>query len=472
MAQEEQTQESPKLEQLDPIFAMPPTKRVASTAMPIPRSAPQPTTPPSAAPPSAAPPASNEAPPASNEAPRLEDMDEIFKRSTTTQPSASQSSRKGTQDLGFLETTTPRQAGELGAIIGAATGLVKPGMPRSTGIPQAQANVAGSAANVQALQSQLAATQAAQATSISDVMTKLQGARAQYDQAQIALSQARQQAQQLSALPTATPTTPPPANAPAGMGSTPDALSEGAMRHSEKMGEIRQANTVRKGIAGYGSHLPPEQRMPLTGYAQSSRLIVPDYLANAPVYNQAQLDAQRQLAQAETNFKNAQTELNRYQSAYDKLTGSKPAQNIADSLSRAQRQQTVAEAKLATLNKTAPGPLTRVGKAMTLGGSRFPSFATSVGGGALAGYEGMNAYLTIRNELQKNQPDYLKMLMHSLGATSGALMMTPNLAAKGAGAAIGTIPLSYNAYQSYMQQRQPTALPEARKPLMPPAPGG
>jgi multidrug efflux pump subunit AcrA (membrane-fusion protein) len=457
MAQEEQTQETPKLEQLDPIFAMPPAKRVAPTAMPAPRPAPQPAAAPS---PAAQPTAS-------------QDLDSILNLPPPPPPSSTtqEPSRKGTQELGFLETTTPREAGEYGAVAGALTGLVKPGMPRSTGIPQAQANVAGSAANVQALQSQLAATQTAQTASIGDVMNSLKAARAQYDQAQIALAQARQQAQQLSALPTATPTTPPPANAPAGMGSTPDALSEGAMRHSEKMGEIRQANTVRKGIAGYGSHLPPEQRMPLTGYAQSSRLIVPAHLANAPIYNQAQIDAQQRLAQAEANFRNAQTELNRYQSAYDRLTTSRPAQNISDSLSRAQRQQAVAEAKLSELKKSAPGMFTRIGQGLTLGGSRLPSFATSVGGGALAGYEGMNAYLTIRNELQKDQPDYLKMLMHSLGATSGALMMAPNLAAKGVGAAIGMPPLLYQAYKSY-EDRAPTALPEARKPLLPPAPGG
>ena len=453
MAQENE----PRLEDIDPIFSARPRQQAAPASEP-PRIAPRP------APAAPAQPAA-----AAND----DELTTILglpppSASTTTQPPPP----PPRSPLGFLETTTPKEAGEYGAMAGAAMGLVKPTMPRSTGIPQAQAQVAGSTANVQALQSQLAAGQTAQATTASDLLNRLQAAKAEYNTAQQALAQARTEAQRLSALPQPpAPATPPTGpTTPPGMGTTPDALSEGAMRHSAKMGEIRDANQVRKGIAGYRAGLPAAERMPLTGYTQSSRLIVPNELANAPLYNQEQIAAQQRLAAAESAFKSAQTDLNRVQSAVDRLTTSKPLQNTQTQLDAAQRQQAVNRARLASLEKTSPGMFSNIGKMASLGGGRLPNLLTSTAGGALAGYEGMNAYLTIRNELQKDQPDYLKMLMHTLGATSGALMTVPNFAAKGAGAVIGMPPLAYHAYQAYGPKA--TELPEGRKPFLPPGPGG
>ncbi len=455
MAQENEQ----RLEDIDPIFSVRPKQQTApATSAPAP--AIKQTTP-----------ASTPAAATSKDSNELDTILGLPPPSTTT-TTTTDTQRKPTSELGFLETTTPREAGEYGAIAGAATGLIKPTMPRSTGIPQAQAQVAGSAANVQALQSQLAAGQTAQATTTSDLLNRLQAARAEYNTAQQALADARANAQRLSALPQPpAPATPPATPAtPPGMGTTPDALSEGAMRHSAKMGEIRSANEVRKGIAGYRAGLPASERMPLTGYTQSSRLIVPNELANAPLYNQEQIAAQQRLAAAETAFKSAQTDLNRMQSAVDRLTTSKPLQNTQSQLEAAQRQQAVNRARLASLEKTGPGTFSTIGKVASLGGGRLPNLAVSTAGGALAGYEGMNAYLTIRNELQKDQPDYLKMLMHTLGATSGALMATPNFAAKGAGAVIGMPPLAYHAYQQYGPKA--TELPEGRKPFLPQGPGG
>ena len=457
MAQENE----PRLEDIDPIFSVRPKQQAAPASEP-PRIAPRPvlTAPAAPAQPAAAAPAAND-----------DELTTILglpppSASTTTEPPPPPPRRP----LGFLETTTPKEAGTYGAMAGAALGLTKPTMPRSTGIPQAQAQVAGSTANVQALQSQLAAGQTAQATTASDLLNRLQAAKAEYNTAQQALAQARSEVQRLIPQPPAPPAPPAGPTTPPGMGTTPDALSEGAMRHSAKMGEVRAANQVRKGIAGYRAGLPAAERMPLTGYTQSSRLIVPNELANAPLYNQEQIAAQQRLSAAESAFKTAQTDLNRVQSAVDRLTTSKPLQNTQTQLDAAQRQQAVNRAKLASLEKTSPGMFSNIGKMASLGGGRLPNLLTSTAGGALAGYEGMNAYLTIRNELQKDQPDYLKMLMHTLGATSGALMTVPNFAAKGAGAVIGMPPLAYHAYEAYGPKA--TELPEGRKPFLPPGPGG
>ena len=134
MAQENEQ----RLEDIDPIFSVRPKQQTAPiTSAPTPaikQTAPTPAT---------------TTPKDTNE---LDTILGLPPPSTTT-TTTTDTQRKPTSELGFLETTTPREAGEYGAIAGAATGLIKPTMPRSTGIPQAQAQVAGSAANVQALQS-------------------------------------------------------------------------------------------------------------------------------------------------------------------------------------------------------------------------------------------------------------------------------------------------------------------------------
>jgi hypothetical protein len=99
--------------------------------------------------------------------------------------------------------------------------------------------------------------------------------------AQAALEKAEALARQQGVLEEVVKTTPGGVTQQGGIGS-------GAMRHSNTMGEITEANTVRKGTTAAGP-----------GYSQRSRLIVPDKYVNSNIHTKEQLAALKELEAAQ-----------------------------------------------------------------------------------------------------------------------------------------------------------------------------
>jgi hypothetical protein len=195
------------------------------------------------------------------------------------------------------------------------------------------------------------------------------------------------------------------------------------------MGEIRDANQVRKGIAGYRSGLPTSERVPLTGYTQSSRLIVPNELADAPLKTPAQLEADRLVNFAEQEH---QAAVARAAEAQTKLEA-------------AQIRPTIMQQSENILNKA---EVARAGARATLNEldqarsflSKIPFFNTMMGG--LSAAELVHAY----REFQAGNT--MEGVMSSIGGVGGALALTPHPVAKAVGLGMGAIPLGYQLYQA------------------------
>ena len=183
-------------------------------------------------------------------------------------------------------------------------------------------------------------------------------------------------------------------------------LGSGAMRHSNVMGEITEANVVRKGTAAAGP-----------GYSQKSRLIVPDKYASAELYNPEQKTA---LAKYET----AQKEHTRLLKAAEKAEAAaqKQAERLRNVAVRGPTGLTVAEQQLEAAKQAyadavkgvkEPGKFT---KAMR-GISKIPgAFALP---GVFAGLDAADA------AERYNQGDIPGAIISGTGALGGALSMVP-----------------------------------------------
>jgi len=244
------------------------------------------------------------------------------------------------------------------------------------------------------------------------------------------LAEAREHAVKLNALPE-----PPPAVEVPKVSSTIP-IDEGAMRHNTKMGNIVDYNAVRKGMTGTTAETQGMGR--LSGYTQTGRLIVPDALANAPIYNSEQLLAQQKLAEAEAAYKSAQAHANSMQAKWKGLSGSTPkAVTTAETgVTRATEKAAQAADKLKLLEAAKPTGLQRAGAVV----SKIPGLNILAGG--LTGAELMNAYE------QAQQGHYLDATMSGMSGVGGALMMVPHPVAKVAGAVLSAPPLAYQGYQA------------------------
>jgi hypothetical protein len=324
---------------------------------------------------------------------------------------------------------------ELSAAAGAATGYIA-----NKVAPTQQINVKGvDQAQIQKelaeklYQDRLAQTQGLKTSytqNIDNIKLELDAAKTRLADATAAYDAAQTKARQLGAI-----VEPPPK--PVAAQSLPGQLSEGAMSHSNKMGEVTQANAVRKGIAGTSKTLSPEQRVPLTGYAQNSRIIVPDYLAQASVYTPEQIAAQQDLAKAEAERKAAQQQVAKSQGLYESA-GKRPAVST-------QQQQRVATAsekagqaaeKLKLLQSQSPSTVSKIGMAL----GRTP--LTNMLGGALSAAE----IAEMINNIERGE--YGKAAVNAAGGLSGAMMMSPNPRNKVIGAGLSVIPLAYQGYQA------------------------
>ena len=332
-----------------------------------------------------------------------------------------------------------KEAGATGAAVGYVANKVLPTVeaPQPKGMDVAKVNAEVSQKSVQRQLEALKDTKAGQTLKIDDALKELNNAKATADEAARKLATARENAIKLNALPE-----PPPAVEVPKVGSTIP-IDEGAMRHNTKMGNIVDYNAVRKGMTGTTAETKGMGRLP--GYAQTGRIIVPQALANAPVYNAEQLLAQKQLAEAEAAYKTAQANANSMQAKWKGLSGSTPkAVTTAEAgVARSTERAAQAADKLKALEAVKPTGLQRAGAMI----SKIPGLNILAGG--LTGAEAMNAY---------EQGLTPEGIMSGMGAAGGALMMVPHPAAKVAGAVLSAPPLAYQGYKAardYFSPEQP-----------------
>jgi hypothetical protein len=355
---------------------------------------------------------------------------DIFNRPMGITDSSKASVKVYSPDTGE-EVVSPELAGVAGAAVGYGVNKIAPTQQVTIkGLDQAQMQ---KELADKLLQERLAQTEGLKTTygqNLDNIKLELDAAKAKLADAATAYEEAQAKAKQLGAI-----VEPPPKAVPTQ--SLPGQLSEGAMSHSNKMGEITQANTVRKGIAGTAKGLSPEQRMPLTGYAQNSRLIVPDYLAQAPVYSPEQIAAQEDLAKAQAARQAAQQQVAKSQGMYESAGKRPPI-----SAGQQQRVMTAAEKaaqsaeKLRLLQSQSPSTISKLG--MALGKTPLMNII----GGALSAAE----LAEMINNIDRGE--YGKAAVNAAGGVGGAMMMAPNPAAKVIGAGLSAIPLAYQGYQA------------------------
>jgi len=194
-------------------------------------------------------------------------------------------------------------------------------------------------------------------------------------------------------------------------------LGSGAMRHSNVMGEIHEANVVRKGTEAAGP-----------GFSQKSRLIVPDKYASAELYNPEQKAAQAEYAAA-------QKEHDRLMKAADKAesTAEKQAERLRNLTVKGPTGLTAAEAQLeaakqaySEASKNVKQPSRFVEGVRKV--SKIPG--TYVLPGVAGGFDLAEAVERYK------QGDIPGAVISGIGAAGGALSMVPPVGPIGAGARV------------------------------------
>jgi len=366
---------------------------------------------------------------------KLEDIDPLFAKKDETE-------KFSDKPIVAPSNTNVPEAGAVGAATGYVANKVLPEVKvaEPKGLDVARTNATVSQSAVQRQIDALKDTKASHTATVDRVFNDFNAAKARADEAARKLAEAREYAVKLNALPEPPPTVEIPK-----VGSTIP-IDEGAMRHNTKMGNIVDYNAVRKGMTGTTSETQGLGR--LSGYTQTGRIIVPQALANAPVYNAEQLLAQKQLAEAEAAYKSAQTHANSMQAKWKGLSGSTPkaVASAETGVTRATEKAAQAADKLKVLESMKPTGLQRAGALV----SKIPGLNILAGG--LTGAEAMNAI----EQAQKG--NYLDATMSGMSAAGGALMMVPHPYAKIGGALLSAPPLAYQGYKAakeYFSPEQP-----------------
>jgi hypothetical protein len=298
----------------------------------------------------------------------------------------------------------------------------------------ARATAAGANAALEAARTQASQAGAVASSQADALKTALDAARAQADEARRVYDEARIRAARVGAIPEALNITNAPPVAAIGTSASPEGLTQGALRHAEKAGEVIQANAVRKGAA------------PLSGYSQSSRLIVPNELVGAPIYNTIQKSAQTELALAEEAMRNAAKNFSTTQAQWQKATGAAP-RAVATATNRLAGQETVASkasARLKALEEAYPGI------------SAFPTvlrMGLSMIGGGLSAAELTNAYL------QAKEGKMMDAATSAAGGVGGAMMLSGDPRRALMGAVISSPALATQIPKLYEEYIQPRLFP-------------
>lgn len=330
-----------------------------------------------------------------------------------------------------------------GAALGGARGAAELFRPMQTGeaeLGKAQTMLAGREAKAGALEGQFA-QQMSQFDDYIKGLT-LQAANAQAELSQITrnLAAAQQQQQKFgSALTPAIQAIDAAINTAPGTSELAGSLTQGALRHSAKMGEVREANQVRKGIAGYQAGLPASERVPLTGYTQSSRLIVPNELANAPVMNPEQAALEAEIARLTQAREAAAGRVAEAQKAQGKAR----APIAPQALSTAQANAAEAAARVKALEPSLMGKVGLAAKKFIPG--------LNILGGALSGAELVRAYDLYR------QGKITDATFAALTGAGGLAMMVPSPPVIGAGVAMSVADPLRQGYK-YLAEKEPQAM--------------
>ena len=321
---------------------------------------------------------------------------------------------------------TPEVAG---GVAGSAVGFFAPKYENPK-LTTARADYAGSKAAEGQLRGELTRMQGDRLDAVDNARFAIADAQAEVSMTRQELNAAEEAARKLNALPE--PVVSPSAadNVVKGASDVEGSLSRGALTHSEKMGEIREANQVRKGIAGYKQGLPTTERVPLTGYTQSSRLIVPNELANAPVKTAAQIEAENRLKVAKEN----------HAAAVKRAADAKMQQELASKPSRPETSLSSDVTKASSTTAGKKAALEELEKARSFL-SKIPGFNTLMGG--LSGAELVHAYRQLR------EGNTLEGVMAGISGAGGLISLAPHPVAKAIGTAMAVPPLAYQAYQAY-----------------------
>ena len=148
-------------------------------------------------------------------------------------------------------------------------------------------------------------------------------------------------------------------------------IGEGAMRHSNIMGEVHEANVVRKATEAAGP-----------GWEQKSRLIVPDKYANAAIYSPEQVAARAEydkaVAEAERATKNHAKIENKFAKETERL------QNLTvkgpTGVTGAEAKLSQAKQNLEAAQKVKPSAITKAGQFLSKipGSNIIPGAATGL----------------------------------------------------------------------------------------------
>lgn len=362
-----------------------------------------------------------------NAGPKLEDVDDIFKdvpkatSSTTTTPSAAKS-KKESVDTGL--------AGVTGAAVGYVAGKVKPTEWKAPNTATATANVAAAEARVQSLKDAIDAAKNKKSPIATDIMKQLEGAQAVLEQKLNELNAARQEAGKFGITSVETPVVEGSAlpgdkwstKIVGSMGPGGDSVTEAARNY-----RLQQS-------------LSPEEAAKFR--AARSGIFVPNSLENVESFFSKPMSAAHDLlAKAQNEYENAQKQVLALKSALEKAVGPSRIAQLSNALDNAQAAVNSTKARLTSLASQAPPGLVRAGQVV----SKIPF--GPIAAGALAGYDAAQA----ANDISSG--NYTEAAMHGLGATSGALMATPNYYAKGVGAALAVPPLAYEGYKYYKERQ-------------------
>ena len=182
-------------------------------------------------------------------------------------------------------------------------------------------------------------------------------------------------------------------------------LGSGAMKHSNTMGEVHEANVVRKGTEATGS-----------GWQQKSRLIVPEKYAATSSLSTEQLLAQKNLENAQREYRQAQIDLSKAKSAHAKESGklANLSKQTEQGLSKAEENLNNAKEQYKNVaSKKAPGMIARAGQ--QVGKSIFGSVIP----GAAAGMDLEDA------RQRYNRGDIPGAVISGIGGVGGAMSMVP-----------------------------------------------
>lgn len=330
----------------------------------------------------------------------------------------------------------------LGGAAGALVGLRAPKYENPK-LVDARANLASAQAVEGGIKSDLVKATGSRLDAMDAARLAAQDAQAEINAARQALSQAEANAAKY-AVPDRAPLPIVDAveDVAKGTSAVKGSLTQGALRHSEKMGEITEANTVRKGIAGSGKGLPASERVPLTGYSQSSRLIVPNELASAPVTSAAQTEAEKAVQAAKEAHANA----------VKRAAALKVQQDALSKPSSKENTKTEALSKAKNTSLGAKATVDELTKARSLL-SKIPGFNMIMGG--LSGAELVYAY---RQYQAGNNVD---AIIAGLSGVGGLVSLVPNPAAKLIGTAMTVPGMAYQGYQEAKERgfEMPTVNP-------------